>query len=234
MASRHPRDVGQASARAGVFVVSRVRLLRESLADIFRTTPGYELTGTSSGDLADIAVVLESGSDILLLDSGTPNSVTFVTALESGGSSVRVVVLAVGEHSPTILALVEAGTFAFIARDGTREDVLATVAAAMRDEALCPPAIVAILVSRVQALAGLDVARPIDILTFRERQILNLVADGASNKQISRDLCIQLSTVKNHVHNILEKLKVPDRRAAAARVQVLEDPVAAQSVSSEV
>ena len=207
------------SGRVGVFVVAGVRLLRESLADIFRIEPGYEILGTAPGDDADADAIRDCDADVLLIDSGIPDSPGFVRRLRPRDNSMRVVALAVPEHADTIIALAEAGTFAFVAREGSRDDVLATVAAAVHGEVMCPPSVTVTLLRRVQALAGRDVVPPSGALTLRERQILRLIGSGASNKQISAELRIELSTVKNHVHNILEKLGVPDRIAATDLVR---------------
>jgi two-component system nitrate/nitrite response regulator NarL len=83
---------------------------------------------------------------------------------------------------------------------------------------VCPPWVATVLVRRVQALAA-DRPQPTHRLTPREEEILDLVGQGLSNKEIAARLYIEVTTVKNHVHNILEKLGVSRREEAVARMR---------------
>ena len=95
----------------------------------------------------------------------------------------------------------------------------------MRGEAACSPRVAAALLRRVADRGAR--ARRLDgefaPLTSRERQIVALIDEGLSNKEIAARLCIELSTVKNHVHNLLEKLGARGRGEAAARVRMARD-----------
>jgi DNA-binding NarL/FixJ family response regulator len=91
---------------------------------------------------------------------------------------------------------------------------------------ICSPSFAAALLRRVADLAHLrEVPGPGLVLTAREREIVGLIDDGLSNKQIAQQLCIQLATVKNHVHHILHKLGVNGRLEAAARFRAYAQPV---------
>jgi DNA-binding NarL/FixJ family response regulator len=90
----------------------------------------------------------------------------------------------------------------------------------VRDELPCSPQIASTLLRRVGALAS--VAAPVEPrarLTSRELEIVHLIERGLSNKEIGRELCIEVATVKNHVHNVLEKLQVRRRTEAVARIR---------------
>jgi two-component system, NarL family, nitrate/nitrite response regulator NarL len=106
----------------------------------------------------------------------------------------------------------------FVGRDGTLAELATAVERALAGEVRCSPKLAALLCERVAALAG----RMGDVpsgLTRRERQIADLVADGLSNKEIAIELRIGPATVKNHIHNILEKLHVPRRGAIGSRLR---------------
>jgi two-component system, NarL family, nitrate/nitrite response regulator NarL len=107
-----------------------------------------------------------------------------------------------------------------VTREASAEHVAEAVWRAANDELACSPRVAASLLRHVRELAAL---RPPDAagpgLTPREREIVGLIDEGLSNKQIASRLCIELPTVKNHVHNILEKLHVSRRGEAVARLR---------------
>jgi DNA-binding NarL/FixJ family response regulator len=99
--------------------------------------------------------------------------------------------------------------------------LIATLASVVRDEMACSPRIAAALLRRVASLAVERSPWPSGArLTARELEVLGLIDEGLSNKQIAGRLCIELATVKNHVHNILEKLQVGRRSEAALQVRM--------------
>jgi len=118
------------------------------------------------------------------------------------------------------LRCAEAGVAAFVTGEATGEQLLAAILDVGRGEFSCSPRISALLVERVRTLSQSAAApTPHAHLTPRERAIADLVAEGLSNKEIAARLGIELCTVKNHVHHILEKLQVARRTQAAARVR---------------
>jgi len=130
----------------------------------------------------------------------------------------RVVAVALEENDGRVVALAEAGVAGFVPRGASLDELISTVRHALNDELQCSPRIAAALARRVCLLA----VRHIDSsakekLTAREDQVLGLIDQGLSNKEIATRLSIEVPTVKNHVHRILEKLAVHRRGDAAAR-----------------
>lgn len=119
-----------------------------------------------------------------------------------------------------MLACAEAGVSGFVSRNGSIHDVVTAVHCAVRNELVCSPRIAALLFSRVAAAGSKRlVDRDNDALIRREHEIVSLIMQGLSNKEISRQLRIQNATVKNHIHNILSKLQVRRRGEVAARIR---------------
>src|SRR5262249_26135221 len=114
----------------------------------------------------------------------------------------------------------EAGIHGYVTRDGSVNDVVVAIQSAVRGEVACSPRVAALLFQRVATLSeathGVQ-ARP--MLTRRELEIAGLITEGLSNKEIARSLRISSATVKNHVHNVLEKLQIRRRGEAAARLR---------------
>ena len=121
------------------------------------------------------------------------------------------------ETDDEICECAEAGIAGYVARNGSKEDLIAALENAVRGEFLCSPRTAASLFRRLAAHFQTTKQRPPQAaLSSREQDIIALIDRGLSNKEIARQLKISLPTVKNHVHNILEKLQVRRRGAAAA------------------
>ena len=135
-----------------------------------------------------------------------------------GGEYPQARVLVLGreedQESP-ILDCIEAGASGLISRNQSLAELKQSLSALASGETLCSPRLAQSVFSRLKELSGRREQKAQEnVLTAREMEILELVADGLSNKEIAKKLIISLHTVKNHVHNILEKLEVGGRYAA--------------------
>jgi len=165
---------------------------------------------------------------VVLLDTAIPDNVWIVRALVAAVPGPKVVALAVPEVEREVLACAEAGVAGYVTREGSVEDLVAAVESVARGEMVISPRMAATLLQRVATLALEQSPAAIEArLTTREVEILDLIDQGLSNKEIARRLTIELSTVKNHVHNILEKLNVTRRGEAAARARAARERIQA-------
>jgi DNA-binding NarL/FixJ family response regulator len=198
-----------------------VRLYREGLARILGRRRSIEIIGTASGWPEARERLQALRPAVVLLDLELPEGLEAVRELARAAPDIRVVALGVRDADAEVVAWAEAGVAGYVTRDATIEDCVSSVEAVARDELACSPQIAATLLRRVASLAReepLREARP-EALTPREREIADLITEGMSNKQIATCLTIEIPTVKNHVHNILEKLGVSRRGEAAARIR---------------
>jgi two-component system nitrate/nitrite response regulator NarL len=211
----HGQDLPAVPLR--VAVVAEVCLYREGIANCLALRRETEVVATAGQRLDALDLLRRTHPDVLLLDLATPGAAEIVR--EARGAT-RVVALAITETADGVLACAESGVCGYVTRDASMEDLVRTLQAVARDELVCPPSIAASLFRHVGELASRrDGAQAPDALTPREREVVALIGQGLSNKEISRRLTIGLSTVKNHVHNVLEKLHVSRRSAAAARLR---------------
>jgi DNA-binding NarL/FixJ family response regulator len=203
-------------------VVADVRLYREGLASVLRREEHIEVIGAVAEPPEDLTELGHDQPDVILLDVAAPAALETVRALAAQIPEARVVALAVPELEHEVLACAEAGVAGFVTREQSIEDVVAVVEAVARGEMICSPRMAATLLRRVASLAAQAEREPEaqdERLTQRELEIVGLIERGLSNKQIARELSIQLATVKNHVHNILEKMHVNRRAEAAERLR---------------
>jgi DNA-binding NarL/FixJ family response regulator len=202
-----------------VVLVADVRLHREGVAALLAGDKRLRVTALAR-PAADLAP-WSNPPDVVIVDASADGGTESIRQITS---AVRqpIVALGVPDEEQDVIAFAESGVLGFVEREASVEELVASVVSAARGEASFPPRIATTLLRRVSALAA--PRRPADAagLTGRERQIVQLIAQGLSNKEIATRLCIEVATVKNHVHNILEKLQVSRRSDAVARLRVIE------------
>ena len=205
-----------------VFVCSDIRLYRDGLAGALARSPALEVAGTAKHFEDCLRAVAAGSIEVVLFDALGEGTELAVRALHAASPTVRVVVLTAPDGEQDLMTLAEAGVAAFVTRDDGVPDLLELLSGLRRGDARIPPRTGGMLLRHVAALAAerrvaSRVAEGHQRLTRRELEILALVAEGLSNKQIGSRLQIELPTVKNHIHNILSKLEV-DRRSQAVAV----------------
>lgn len=209
------------NATARLIVVARVRFFREGLAQLFSERDGYSVVATAATAEDGLALVREHSPDIVLLALEADACPALVRSIVASTPETRVVSVGVSEDDPSIVALAEAGVAGYVTVEAGGPEVVRVVDSVACGEALCPPRIASTLLKRLASLSRAEhgPARASDALTAREREVVALIDQGLSNKEIARLLCIEVATVKNHVHNLLEKLQVKRRGEAAAAVR---------------
>ena len=221
-----------------VFIVAGVRLYRQGLASALNGDDRFRVVGTAVGLTDGLAEMtrLDPSPAVALLDIGIGPGLVSARHLREALPEVQLVALSLDDKDETVVALAEAGVAGFVTSDTSLDGLMTTVECVARGGSRCSPRATAALVRRLATLA--QDRRPEsrgDQLTPRERQIVALIDRGLSNKEIATELHIELATVKNHVHSVLDKLQVRRRGAAAAAIRARpwrsESPVRALQTS---
>jgi two-component system nitrate/nitrite response regulator NarL len=206
-----------------LFIVSRIALHRRGLARMLADQPSLNVLGDGAPDDLSLRRIDELRPSVVLTDSASARTDGFVRGASAAAPGCRVVVLGVSEETE-VIGCAEAGVSGYLSAETSARDLVDGLHTLQQGSFLCPAATAEILLRKLSAPPQPE-ARSADAhLTARETDILRLVDRGLSNKEIARELCICLPTVKNHVHHILEKLGVARRSAAAARVRNLPEP----------
>jgi DNA-binding NarL/FixJ family response regulator len=201
-------------------VVVETGFYREGLAAALAHSDGVRVVGQAQARQEGVSLVRRAGPDVVLLDLGLARRAETVTAIAIAAPAARIVALCVDDDVADVLPLAEAGIAGYVTREQSLEELVGVVRSVARNEMPCSPGVAGGLLRRVAALAAAGGARDGEaLLTAREREIVELIRSGKTNREIAEELVIEISTVKNHVHNILEKLQVKDRAQAAACVE---------------
>lgn len=201
------------------------QLFRESLSCCLAQVESISVTHTASR-LEETGEVLRSHKpDLLILEFGLfrgegADKAASICALSS---EVKTLVIEVPDTESDILYCIETGgASGYLLHNASVGDLVDNIKAVMRGETLCSPRIASLTFCRMSRLAhqrgNVRAANGIG-LTRREAEIVALIENGLSNKDIAVRLQIEVSTVKNHVHNILDKLQLPDRHSAVEYVK---------------
>jgi DNA-binding NarL/FixJ family response regulator len=200
-----------------IVVLTDLRLYGECLVEALRAHPEIDVVGAVESWEQLRSLSHSVHPEVILVDCATAGSVSAIRLIVNEFQNTRVIAFSVPETEHHIVECLEAGAASYVPRDGSFEDLVHAVYGALRGEFYCKPRIAAMLSRR---LANVVSSRDHGVfgasLTVREREIVELIEQGLSNKEIASRLNIRLATAKNHVHSILEKLNVHRRAAAAA------------------
>ena len=198
------------------------RLLREGLTAMLNEQPDIEVVAAfGNGKEAVLKGIQELKPQIILLDLGLKgqNSLHLVELTKKESSEIKVIVMDLIPMPADMIAFVKAGVSGFILKDATFEDFVGTIRSVAAGASVLPPSLTSSLFSQIiEKVAGEGKVSLIESvrMTKREREVIELIAEGLSNKEIAQQLSIATYTVKSHVHNILEKLALHTRLQVAS------------------
>jgi DNA-binding NarL/FixJ family response regulator len=200
-------------------VLGDVRLYRDGLVRALLEHSSVEIAGAARLDAAGLALLTSTRPDIVLVEAASARP-SVIHSIRSAARESRVIAFAIGDDDNDAILCAEAGADGYVSREATVDDLVQTIVRVASGEFPCSPRIAALLARRVSLLAAQREPPGIGTrLTTREAEILRLIDAGLSNKEIAQRLGIGLSTVKNHVHNILHKTQASRRAQAAARAR---------------
>jgi len=205
-----------------VLIVDDHPIFRDGLAGLLATLPEVEIAATAGTAEEALAALTRTSPDVVLMDINLPGTsgVEATRRVSQVAPAVAVLVISMVDDDDSVFAALAAGARGYVLKGASA----AEITAALRTVAAGGAVFGAGIASRLLANRPVRLSGPASLsqqhdLTAREREVLDLLAEGASNRQIARSLGVSLKTVQNHVSRILDKLQAADRTQAALRAR---------------
>jgi DNA-binding NarL/FixJ family response regulator len=200
-----------------IVIAVAVRLYRDGLAATLQARDHLRIEGTAGTPLEAQAAVRGLQPDVVIVDVSLEDVLGLIRTLRAESSRSRILAFAVQEEIGAILGYAEAGADGFVTANSSVAELVEAIERTAAGELLCSPRIAAQLLRRAAHQAGRSAEHAAGHnFTGRELQVFSLLKRGRSNKEIATALNISEATVKNHVHHLLEKLRVATRGQAVA------------------
>jgi DNA-binding NarL/FixJ family response regulator len=199
------------NASIRVLIVDDHPVVRNGLSAMFSSEPGFEVVGEARDGSEAVRRAGGLAPDVILMDLRMPemDGVSAIAALTEAGVSARVLVLTTFDTDGDVVSAIEAGATGYLLKDAPPDELFRAVRSAARGDAVLSPAVA----TRVMGQMRTPTQEPI---SQRELEVLELVAQGASNRDAAARLFVSEATVKTHLMHIYGKLGVNDRAAAVA------------------
>lgn len=210
-----------------VLVVDDQDLFREALATLLSVREEVEVVGEARDGREALRMIAETRPDVVLMDLHMPvlDGVAATRRLRVEHPEVQVIALTTFDDDEDVFAALRAGAVGYLLKDVASGRLVEALQAAARGESVLEPSVAAKVVARVAQLDDPEAPpqpQPLVVpLTERELDVLRLLAEGRSNREIAAELFLAEGTVKNHVTNVLVKLEARDRTQAALRARAL-------------
>ncbi len=204
-----------------VLVIEDNRLVRDGLATLLNAQPDFKVVAAAEGSNVGLKQAQTTKPHVVLVDArlGSTDSHRLVENVRKTTPESKVIVMDLLPTQEDVIEFIKAGASGFIVKDATVDDFIKTIRSVAQGANVVPPSLTGTLLSHIAEQAVIrhvpNVTESVR-MTKREREVIGLIAEGMSNKEIAKRLNLATYTVKSHVHNILEKLALHSRLQIAA------------------
>ena len=203
--------------KISILVIEDNRLLREGISEMLKKQPDMHVVATVGNGENILLIMGKLNPNIVLLDLGlrNQNSLQVVKLVKKHFQETKIIVMDLIPLQADVFEFVQAGVSGFILKDANVTEFFKTIRSVYQGTQVLPPNLTGSLFSQIVDKAVIE-SSPSKIIesvkmTKRERQVIDLVADGLTNKEVAQRLHLSTYTVKSHIHNILEKLALHTR-----------------------
>ncbi len=206
-----------------LLLVNEIRLMGNVIVAALKDEPDIQISACVTTADEALQVLRETAVDVAVVSTSLPSrgGLRLTSAIIEISPATKVLALGLTEEKKRVLRYVEAGASGYILQEDSLDDLAKIVRATQQGKVFVSPHIAAAMMARLTDLAQMFTGIESHMtdttsLTSREVEVLELISRGCTNQQIAQQLVIEVGTVKNHVHNILEKLNVSSRGEAAS------------------
>ena len=212
-----------------ILLVIEVRLIANIFAEVLEEEPDFMIVGRSENVEGALKIIQDQQVDVALVSVGLPGlgAVELTRAIVESALNTKVLALGLADDTDDVLKYIEAGAAGYILKDSSLLDLIEIMRSTQRGEAQVSARMAGAMMERLSSLAKMFSTTETNFtddvrLTPREREVLQYIGQGCTNQEIASHLLVEIGTVKNHVHSILEKLHVSNRDEAASYLAFIE------------
>lgn len=217
------KSTAETRQHINILLVNEIRLIGNVIMAALEDESDINVVGCVTTPDEALKIIEEENVDVVLVSTrlSDQGAIKLTSTITEMAPDTKVLALGLTEEKKRVLRYVEAGASGYILKDDSLDELIDTVRAVQDGRVFVSPEIAAAMMERLSDLAQIfsdfeTGVEDIADLTSREMETLELIGDGLTNQQIADQLVIEIGTVKNHVHSILEKLNVSSRGEAAA------------------
>lgn len=188
-------------------------LVRSGIRSLLEDEPGLSVVGEAEDGRAAVSLASQLKPDVVLMDIAMPllNGLEATRQIKTQCPGIKVLILSMHDNEEYIRQVLEAGAMGYILKDAAARELISAIQLVHRGEAVLSPAVTRLVIEDYLRWGGARPQAEIDSLSPREREVLQLIAEGHTNKQIAEILSISIKTVQAHRNNLMQKLDLHDR-----------------------
>jgi len=212
-----------------ILLVIEVRLIANIFAEVLEEEADFMIVGRSENVEGALKIIQDRQVDVALVSVGLPgqSAVELTRSIVQSAPATKVLALGLADDTDDVLKYIEAGASGYVLKDSSLLDLIAIMRSTQRGEAQVSAKMAGAMMERLSSLAKMFSTSQTNFtddvhLTPREREVLHCIGQGCTNQEIASTLLVEIGTVKNHVHSILEKLHVSNRDEAASYLAFIE------------
>jgi NarL family two-component system response regulator LiaR len=188
-------------------------ILRSGIRSLLEDEPGLSVIGEAEDGRTAVSMTSQLKPDVVIMDIAMPllNGLEATRQIKAQCPGVRVLILTMHDNEEYIRQVLEAGAMGYILKDAAARELISAIRSVHRGESVLSPAITRLVIEDYLRWGGVRPQQNSDALSPREREVLQLIAEGYTNKQMAEILSISIKTVQAHRNNLMQKLDLHDR-----------------------
>jgi two-component system response regulator NreC len=196
-----------------VLIADDHTILREGIRSLLEDEPDIEVVGEAEDGHSAVDLANQFNPDIIVMDIAMPrlNGLEATRQIRRQNSKIKILILTMHDNEEYIRQVLAAGAMGYILKDAASKELLAAIRSINKGDAVLSPAITRLVITDYLRWGDLEPAKSMDGLSNREREVLQLIAEGYTNKQIAEILCLSIKTIQAHRLNLMKKLNLHNR-----------------------